>query len=241
MIRKSLFPALTLAGLLAVTPSVAVAGGSGLVLDVPVAGCGSSSWLQVTTPDGVGEYELGGDSLRIVSGVIGDGVDHRFTVQTDKPVDGCHVTGAGVLTLDGDVLDPYQRDVAPGGANLQVTWRGEESGEEPEDVPLTPLEPADPVDPGDEVPLTPLEPADPIEEPGDDVPLIPLEPAEPVEPEVPGDEVPLTPLEPADPIEKPDGPTTGEVVTDETTEPVVTEEPAEETPAPVKTNPRTVG
>lgn len=166
MFRKKLFPVASLAAAVIAVPTMATASSPTLELSVPVAECAAGDWIQVTTPDGAGSHDLDGDTLTITSDVIGDGVDHRFTVQTNKPVEGCHVTGAGVLTLDGAVVDPYQRDVAPGGANLQATWRPEEPGDDGDDsIPWTELEPADPVDPEDEsIPWTELEPAEPAED-----------------------------------------------------------------------------
>lgn len=165
--RKVLTVGVALA--LLTVPSAAAATSPSLALTVPVEDCAPGDWLQVTTPDGAGNYSLDGDTLTITSSLIGDGVDHRFTVQTNKPVEGCHVTGAGVLTFDGAVVDPYQRDVAPGGANLQVTWHsGETTPEEPGDdsIPWTELEPAEPTD--DSIPWTELEPADPVEKSTDE-------------------------------------------------------------------------
>lgn len=167
MVKRFLLPAGIVLGSLVAVP--AVASGPVLELSVPVVGCDSSSWLQVTTPDGEGVYELDGDTLTITSGVIGDGVDHRFTVQTNLPVDGCHVTDPGVLTLDGNIVDPYQRALAPGGANLQVTWRSEAPDPELSEPPAEPEEPEVPEEPSEpeipEVPETPDIPVAPADKP----------------------------------------------------------------------------
>lgn len=258
--KKYLFPTASLAVLALAAPTVAAATTPELVLTVPTSGCDSGSWLQVTTPDGKGDFVLDDNTLAITSALIGDGVDHRFTVQTNQPVDGCYVTGVGVLTLDGTVVDAYQRDLAAGGANLQVTWRSEEQAPEPEPEPdPEPEEPGND-DEDESVPLIPLEPAQPVdEEPGEDedsIPLTPLVPATPIGPK-PETETPKVPeVEDVDEVEvpelvtpavsAPERETTGEVVTPETTPSVVHRVEvgtaiSTEAATPVTVEPRTAG
>lgn len=235
MFRKKLFPVASIAAVALAVPTMATASSPTLELSVPVADCAAGDWIQVTTPDGAGDYSLDGDTLTIVSGLIGDGVDHRFTVQTNQPVDGCHVTDPGVLSLDGDVLDPYQRDLAPGGANLQVTWRSEEATE-PE---------PDPGDGDDSIPWTELEPAEPID--GDDqdgsdddggsddgdgsTPWTDLEPAEPVDDGASDDG-----NDTGKPSEEPSDTTTGQSTSEDTTHETREKEASKQTPKTLDTD-----
>src|SRR5690625_2922631 len=212
--RKHVLPALTVAGLLAIAPATAFAGGSDSPTPYDVTEAG------VTLPDGQVFPAHGHINVRI----DGQGYGIHFDPNNNQP-GGAWIgesfipwTASGVDAgcAEWVQLSQYNEHFGEGG-QVPVCFGNETP--EPEPVP-------EPEEPG--TPLVPLEPATPV------IPATPLEPATPV--------VPVTPLEPVVPEtsetpEVPEAPTGVPVVTAETTKTVVPTGGA----VPVVADPVTVG
>jgi len=210
-VRKHIFPALTVAGLLALSPAVAFAGGSDSPTPYEVTEAG------VTLPDGHVFLAHGHINVRI----DGQGYGIHFDPNNNHP--GGAWIGENFIPWTAFGVDAgcaewvqihgFNEHFGEGG-QVPVCFGNETPEPEPDPeepvTPLVPLEPATPV-----IPATPLEPATPV------VPVTPLEPVVP--------DIPETPEVPA--------PAGVPVVTAETTKTVVPTGGA----VPVVADPVTVG
>lgn len=190
MRNKHLLPALTVAGLLAISPATAFAGGSDspTPYEVTVEG--------VTLPDGETFPAHGHVNVRI------DGVGYGIHFDPNNGHPGGQWIGASFIPWSAFGVDTGCAEW------VQLSQYNEHFGEGGQD-PIcfgdeTPEPEPEPEEPGEEIPLIPLEPATPIEAPEPD----PEAPETP-ESEVPEAETPELPTA--------DAGTTTPVVTRETT------------------------
>src|SRR5690625_1021894 len=221
-----LLPALTVAGLLALSPAVAFAGGSDSPTPYEVTEAG------VTLPTGSTFLAHGHVNVRI----DGQGYGIHFDPNNNQP-GGAWIGESFIPWSAFGVNSGCVEWVQIHGFNEHFGEGGQDpvcfGNETPEPEPSPEPEP-EPEEPG--IPLTPLEPATPV------IPATPLEPATPV--------VPVTPLEPVVPdaaetpetpeVETPE-PTTTPVVTDGTTVQETTSSDHVEAATPVVVQPRTAG